>query len=167
MIFYTDEDGVRREKTVEAIRDSGTGVTWATRFLLNANMDDGVDPYFNMYGRVWPIRTHQRQFAPVKTVVAQETGEEPRAGRALDSLVSHGCIISGATVRNSVLSYNVFVHSWATVEESVVMENVVVGRHARIKKAIIAEGVDIPPYTEIGFDPRKDRKRFKVSIEYG
>jgi glucose-1-phosphate adenylyltransferase len=66
-------------------------------------------------------------------------------------------------VSNSVLSYNVFVQSWASVEESVVMENVVVGRHARIKKAIIAEGVRIPPHTEIGFNPAKDRERFKVT----
>jgi glucose-1-phosphate adenylyltransferase len=84
-------------------------------------------------------------------------------GKALDSLVAHGSILSGSIVRNSVLSYNVFVQSWATVEESVVMENVVVGRHSRIKKAIIAEGVRIPPHTEIGYSPRKDRKRFTVT----
>jgi glucose-1-phosphate adenylyltransferase len=62
-----------------------------------------------------------------------------------------------------VLSYNVFVQSWSSVEESVIMENVVVGRHARIKKAIIAEGVRIPPQTEIGYNPRRDRKRFTVT----
>jgi glucose-1-phosphate adenylyltransferase len=74
-----------------------------------------------------------------------------------------GSIISGGLVQNSVLSYNVFVHSWAIVEESVIMENVVVGRHARIKKAIIAEGVRIPPNTEIGYNPDEDRKRFTVT----
>jgi glucose-1-phosphate adenylyltransferase len=62
-----------------------------------------------------------------------------------------------------VLSYNVFVQSWASVEESVIMENVVVGRHARIKKAIIAEGVRVPPHSKIGYDPKKDRKRFTVT----
>ena len=66
-------------------------------------------------------------------------------------------------MRNSVLSYNVFVHSWALVDESVIMENVVIGRHARIKKAIISEGVEIPPNTEIGYHPRKDRERFLVT----
>jgi len=164
IIYYTDEQGIRREETVEAIRDSGY---WRDVGTLdsywNANMDlTGVDPYFNMYGRLWPIRTYQRQYPPVKTVFAQETGEV-RAGRALDSVVAHGCIISGGLVRNSVLSYNVYVHSWAVVEESVIMENVVIGRHARIKKAIIAEGVDIPPYTEIGYHPKKDRQRFRVT----
>ena len=164
VIFYTDEDGERRE-TVETIRDAGY---WRDVGTLdsywNANMDmTGVDPYLNMYGRHWPIRTFQRQFPPVKTVFAQESGQKPRVGKALDSLVAHGSILSGSIVRNSVLSYNVFVQSWATVEESVVMENVVVGRHSRIKKAIIAEGVRIPPHTEIGYNPTKDRKRFTVT----
>ena len=164
VIYYTDEDGVRRE-SVKTIRDAGY---WRDVGTLdsywNANMDmTGIDPYFNMYGRHWPIRTFQRQYPPVKTVFAQESGLKPRAGQALDSLVAHGSILSGSMVRNSVLSYNVFVQSWATVEESVIMENVVVGRHARIKKAIIAEGVRIPSNTEIGYNPRKDRKRFTVT----
>jgi glucose-1-phosphate adenylyltransferase len=62
-----------------------------------------------------------------------------------------------------VLSYNVLVRSWALVEESVIMENVVIGRRSRIKKAIIAEGVHIPPDTEIGYDPKKDRERFTIT----
>jgi glucose-1-phosphate adenylyltransferase len=162
--FYTDEDGERRE-TVETIRDAGY---WRDVGTLdsywNANMDmTGVDPYFNMYGQHWPIRTFQRQFPPVKTVFAQESGQKPRVGKALDSLVAHGSILSGGLIRNSVLSYNVFVQSWASVEESVIMENVVVGRHARIKKAIIAEGVRIPSHTEIGYNPREDRKRFTIT----
>jgi glucose-1-phosphate adenylyltransferase len=165
VIVHTNRDGVRSESVVEATRDSGY---WRDVGTLdsywNANMDlTGVDPHFNMYGRLWPIRTYQRQYPPVKTVFAQESSPEPRAGRALDSLVSHGSILSGGMVLNSVLSYNVFVQSWAMVEESVIMENVVIGRHARIKKAIIDEGVRIPPYTEIGYDPKKDRERFKVT----
>lgn len=163
--FFTDEDGSRRERVVKAVRDSGY---WRDVGNLdsywNANMDlTGVDPFFNMYGRHWPIRTFQRQYPPVKTVFAHESGSEPRVGHALDSLVAHGSIISGGTVRNSVLSYNVFVRSWALVEESVIMENVVIGRHARIKKAIITEGVHIPPHTEIGYNPGKDRERFTVT----
>ena len=165
VIVHTNKDGVRRESIVEATRDSGY---WRDVGTLdsywNANMDlTGVDPYFNLYGRHWPIRTFQRQYPPVKTVFAQEFNSKPRAGRALDSLVAHGSILSGGMVLNSVLSYNVFIQSWALVEESVIMENVVIGRHSRIKKAIIAEGVRIPPYTEIGYDPKKDRERFKVT----
>jgi glucose-1-phosphate adenylyltransferase len=165
VIIDTDEDGVRREKTVESVKDSGYWRDVGTLDAYwNANMDlTGVEPYFNMYGRIWPIRTFQRQYPPVKTVFAQESGSKARAGKALDSLVAHGSIISGSLVRNSVLSYNVFVQSWSSVEESVIMENVVVGRHSRIKKAIIAEGVRIPPQTEIGYNPRRDRKRFTVT----
>jgi glucose-1-phosphate adenylyltransferase len=165
MVVFTDEDGDRREGVTEVVRDSGY---WRDVGNLdsywNANMDlTGVDPFFNMYGQYWPIRTFQRQYPPAKSVFAQELGSKPRAGRALDSLVAHGSILSGGVVRNSVLSYNVFVQSWASVEESVIMENVLIGRYARIKKAIITEGVHIPHHTEIGYNPRKDRKRFTVT----
>jgi len=165
VILYTDEEGVLREKRVDHARDSSYWRDVGTLDAYwNANMDlTGVDPYFNMYGRLWPIRTFQRQHPPVKTVFSQEGGPDVRAGRALDSLVAHGSIISGGVVRNSVLSYNVFVHSWSLVEESVIMENVVVGRHARIKKAIIADGVHVPPHTEIGYHPEVDRDRFTVT----
>jgi glucose-1-phosphate adenylyltransferase len=165
VVVRTDEEGIRRETIEETTRDSGYWRDVGTLDAYwNANMDlTGVDPYFNMYGKFWPIRTHQRQYPPVKTVFAQESGQKPRAGKALDSLVSHGSIISGALVINSVLSYNVFVQSWASVEESVVMENVVIGRHARIKKAIVSEGVHIPHHEEIGFVPKKDRSRFTVT----
>jgi glucose-1-phosphate adenylyltransferase len=165
IILYTDEEGILREKRVDHARDSAYWRDVGTLDAYwNANMDlTGVDPYFNMYGRRWPIRTFQRQHPPVKTVFSQEWGPDARAGRALDSLVAHGSIISGGVVRSSVLSYNVFVHSWSLVEESVIMENVVVGRHARIKKAIIAEGVHIPPHTEIGYHPEIDRSRFTVT----
>ncbi len=165
ILLYTDEEGILRERRVEHARDSSYWRDVGTLDAYwNANMDlTGVDPYFNMYGKLWPIRTFQRQYPPVKTVFSQESGQEARAGRALDSLVAHGSIISGGVVRNSVLSYNVFIHSWSSVEESVLMEGVVVGRHARIKKAIIAEGVNIPPHTEIGYRPEVDRKRFTVT----
>jgi glucose-1-phosphate adenylyltransferase len=159
-----DSEGVRKT-VIEPARDGGY---WRDVGTLdsywNANMDlTGVDPYFNLYGKRWPLRTFQRQYPPVKTVFAQETGTNSRAGRALDSLVAHGSIISGAFVSNSVLSYNVFVQSWATVEESVLMENVVIGRKAKIKKAIIGEGTHIPAGEEIGVSPVRDRKRFTIT----
>ena len=165
IVIRTDENGIRREETEERSRDSGYWRDVGTLDAYwNANMDlTGVDPYFNMYGRLWPIRTYQRQYPPVKTVFGQESGSKPRAGRALDSLVAHGSIISGGLVVNSVLSYNVLVQSWALVEESVIMENVAIGRHARIKKAIISEGVRIPHHMEIGYDPKKDMERFTVT----
>ncbi|MBN2060489.1 MAG: glucose-1-phosphate adenylyltransferase [Deltaproteobacteria bacterium] len=161
----TGKDGIRRETVVDAARDSGYWRDVGTLDAYwNANMDlTGVDPYFNMYGRLWPIRTYQRQYPPVKTVFAQESDRKPRVGKAIDSLVAHGSILSGGVVRNSILSYNVFIQSWATVEESVIMENVVIGRNSKIKKAIIAENVRIPHHTEVGYDPVQDRKRFKVT----
>ena len=164
-VVCINEDGMRMEKTVESIQDS---VYWRDVGTLdsywNANMDlTGVEPYFNMYGRLWPIRTFQRQYPPVKTVFSQESVSPPRAGRALDSLVAHGSILSGSLVRNSVISYNVFIQSWASVEESIVMENVVIGRHAKIKKAIIAEGAHVPARIKIGYKPAEDRRRFTVT----
>ncbi len=123
----------------------------------------GVDPYFNLYGQKWPVRTFQKQYPPAKMVFASEAEDPPRAGKALDSLVSHGCVLSGSVVRNSVLSYNVVVQSWSLVEESVVMEDVVIGRNCRIKKAIIANQTRVPANTHIGMDLSEDRKRFTVT----
>jgi glucose-1-phosphate adenylyltransferase len=82
---------------------------------------------------------------------------------ALDSIVSHGTIISGGVVKNSVLSYNVMVRSWSEVRESVIMSEVEIGRHSRIMKAIIDKNNIIPPNTQIGYDPEEDRKRFTVT----
>jgi len=165
LLVYINKEGKLRKKDVESIRDSGYWRDVGTLDAYwNANMDlTGVDPYFNLYGRQWPIRTFQRQYPPAKTVFAKENGTKPRAGKALDSLVAHGSIISGAQVRNSVLSYNVLLRSWSLVEESVIMENVIIGRHCRIKKTIITEGTQIPHHTEIGYNPRKDQKRFTVT----
>lgn len=128
-----------------------------------ANMDlVSVDPLLNLYDRTWPIRTYQSQNPPAKFVFAQEV-EGGRLGIALDSIVSHGCIISGGRVQNSVLSPNVRINSYADVRESVLMENVEIGRHCRIRRAIIDKDVKIPPGTEIGYDLESDAKRFHVT----
>jgi glucose-1-phosphate adenylyltransferase len=128
----------------------------------NANMDlTGVEPAFNVYGTKWPLRTFQAQFPPVKTVFKNKPAN--RIGAALDSIVSHGTIISGGVVKDSILSYNVTVRSWSEVRESVIMSDVEIGRHCRIMKAIIDKNNIIPPNTEIGYDPENDRKRFTVT----
>ncbi len=128
----------------------------------NANMDlTGVEPAFNVYGTKWPLRTFQAQYPPVKTVFKNKSAN--RIGMALDSIVSHGTIISGGVVKNSILSYNVTVRSWSEVRESVIMSDVEIGRHSRIMKAIIDKNNIIPPNTEIGYDPENDRKRFIVT----
>ena len=164
-IYLTKEDGSRELTFVKKTRDSAY---WRDVGNLdaywNANMDlTGVDPFFNLYGRKWPIRTYQDQSPPVKTVFANERAENYHVGKALDSLVSHGCIISGSTVRSSVLSRNVFVHSYSLVDESVIMDHVEIGRYCKIKKAIIDKSNNIPPGTVIGYEPEEDRKRFKVT----
>jgi glucose-1-phosphate adenylyltransferase len=163
-IYMTMEDGERQLQLEPHPRDSGY---WRDVGSLdaywNANMDlTGVEPYFNLYGRKWPIHTYQLAAPPAKFVFATERHDGHRVGKALDSLVAPGCIISGV-VRNSVLAYNVVLRSWAEVDESVIMDGVVVGRHCKIKKAIIDKDNLIPPHTEIGYNPSKDRKRFTVT----
>jgi glucose-1-phosphate adenylyltransferase len=127
------------------------------------NMDlVAVDPKLSLYNRRWPIYTAPAHTAaPAKFVFANE--EEKRVGRATDSLVSEGCIVSGGRVDRSVLSANVRVNSYADVQESILFEGVKVGRHARIRRAIIDKHVEIPPGLQIGYDPEEDRKRFFVS----
>jgi glucose-1-phosphate adenylyltransferase len=164
-VFQADPSGSRRLHLVEATRDSQYWRDVGTLDAYwNANMDlTGIDPFFNLYGSLWPIRTLQRQYPPAKFVFNQPERSKPRIGAAVDSLVSHGCIISGGTVRSSVLSRNVMVRSWAQVDESVIMDHVEVGRHCKIKKAIIDKHNIIPPHTEIGINPLADRERFTVT----
>jgi glucose-1-phosphate adenylyltransferase len=164
-VFQADPGGARRPHLVDATRDSQYWRDVGTLDAYwNANMDlTGIDPFFNLYGTLWPIRTRQRQYPPAKFVFNQPERSEPRIGTAVDSLVSHGCIISGATVRSSVLSCNVMVRSWAQVDESVIMDHVEVGRHCKIKKAIIDKHNIIPPHTEIGINPQADREKFPVT----
>jgi glucose-1-phosphate adenylyltransferase len=128
-----------------------------------ANMDlVSVDPLLNLYDKAWPIRTYQAQNPPAKFVFAQEK-KGGRLGIALDSIVAHGCIVSGGRVQNSVLSPNVRINSYSEVNDSILMENVDIGRHCRIRKAIIDKDVVIPPHTEIGYDLEEDRKHYHVT----
>ena len=122
-----------------------------------------VSPIFNLYDRNWPIRTYEGQYPPAKTVFADE--EKGRAGKALDSIICSGVIISGGRVTKSVLSPGVRVNSYAEVSESILFHNVVVGMRAKVKKAIIDKGVRIPDGMKIGYDLENDRKKFYVSEE--
>jgi glucose-1-phosphate adenylyltransferase len=139
-------------------RDVGTVDSfWA------ANMDlVGVDPVFNLYDRAWPLRTYQPTYPPAKFVFSDDF-PGGRCGKALDSIVSPGAIVSGSVVRRSVLSPNVCIDGWSEVNDSVLMADVTVGEHCRINRAIIDKGVTIPPRTDIGIDEAEDRRRFFVS----
>ena len=163
-IYVTLENGERQLRLEPHTRDSAYWRDVGTLDAYwNANMDlTGVDPYFNLYGRRWPIHTYQPPAPPAKFIFANERSNGFRVGKALDSIVASGCIVSGI-VRNSVLAHNVVVRSWATVDESVILNDTVVGRNCRIRKAIIDKHNDLPPGTEIGYHPQEDRKRFTVT----
>lgn len=136
-------------------RDVGTvDAFWEANIELAS-----VTPELNMYDAQWPIWTYQEQLPPAKFVF----DDDGRRGMAVDSMVSGGCLISGSTVRRSVLFSNVHVHSFSSVEESVVLPDVDIGRDCRIRRAVIDKGCSIPPGTVIGEDLAADSKRFHVS----
>jgi glucose-1-phosphate adenylyltransferase len=122
-----------------------------------------IHPQFNLYNFRWPIRTGATHDPPAKFVFRDEA--QARVGIATDSLVSHGCIISGGRIHRSVLGVGCRVNSFSEVEESVLFERVRVGRHAKIRRCIIDKDVEIPAGTVIGFDRAADKERFVVTDE--
>ena len=136
-------------------RDVGT-----LEAYYDANMDvAAVSPVFNLYDNKWPIRTRVRQYPPAKFVF----GEPGRTGQAINSIVSAGCIVSGAVVRNSVLSQDVRVNSYSELDSSIVFSHVNIGRHCRIRRAIIDRDVQLPEGTVIGYDRNEDKKNYFVT----
>ena len=126
----------------------------------DAHMDlISVDPMFNLYNEDWPILTWPEQLPPAKFVFE----EEGRVGAAMNSMVCAGVVVSGGTVRRSILSPGVHVHSHALVEGSVLMHDVDVGRGAIVRNAIVDKNVRIAPGARVGVDPEADRARFPVS----
>ncbi|MEY4768356.1 MAG: glucose-phosphate adenylyltransferase [Pseudomonadota bacterium] len=136
-------------------RDVGTlDAYWA------ANMElIGVKPDLNLYDSSWPIWTYQEQNPPAKFVF----NDDDRRGTAVDSMVSGGCVISGATVTHSLLFSNVRVNSYSVIKDSLLLPEVNIGRHCRISKAIIEKGCHIPEGTVIGENRADDERRFHVS----
>ena len=143
----TDEQGYWRDVgTVDAF--------WEANLELI-----GITPELNLYDDEWPIWTYQEQLPPAKFVF----DDEDRRGMAVDSMVSGGCIISGAQVRHSLLFSNVKINSFSTLEDAVILPEVDIGRHCHIKRAVIDRGCQIPEGTVIGEDPIEDAKRFHVT----
>lgn len=153
---FVDENKEGTHKEIQYWRDVGTiDAYW------EANMDlVEVDPLFNVYDRMWPLRTVMPVAPPAKFVFAQEGR---RFGVAIDSIVSPGCIVSGGIVKRSVLSPWVRVNSYSHIEESILMEGCSIGRHAHVRRAIIEKNVRIPEHAVIGYDLHEDAKRFRVT----
>jgi glucose-1-phosphate adenylyltransferase len=129
--------------------------------FYDAHMDlISVEPEFNLYNREWPILTWPDPLPPAKFVFDEDDG---RRGTALDSMVCAGVVISGATVRRSVLSPGAHLHSYAEVEDSVLMQGVDVGQRAVVRRAIVDKNVRIARGAEVGVDPVADRERFTIS----
>ncbi len=119
-----------------------------------------VHPIFNLYNDKWPILTHIPSQPPAKFV--HDSGD--RVGRAINSVVSNGVIVSGGLVLDSVLSPGVRVNSWSRVERSVIMHNTRIGRYAVVRDAILDKNVVVPDNVVVGVDKEHDRARgFVVS----
>jgi glucose-1-phosphate adenylyltransferase len=140
-------------------RDVGTvEAYWAA----NIDLTD-VSPRLDLYDREWPIWTYAEITPPAKFVHDDET----RRGRAISSLVSGGCIISGSSLRRSLLFTGVRVNSYASVENAVILPYVDIGRSARLKNVVIDRGVRIPEGLVVGEDPAEDARRFRYSPDKG
>ncbi|HEY3453019.1 MAG TPA: glucose-1-phosphate adenylyltransferase [Bryobacteraceae bacterium] len=125
-----------------------------------ASMDlRSVSPALNLYNRQWPLRTAGYFDAPAKFVF----DEDGRRGMAIDSIISGSSIISGGSVRCSVLGRSVRIHTGAEVEDSVIFDNCDIGRHAKVRHAILDKNVKIPEGAEIGYNLEKDRKKYHVT----
>ncbi len=136
-------------------RDVGTiDAFWGANMELTK-----VTPELNLYDEEWPIWTHQEQTPPAKFVF----DDENRRGMAIDSMVAGGTIISGATVRRSMLFTRVRVHSFSLVEDSVLLPSVEIERNCVIRRAVIDKRCRIPEGMRIGVDLDEDRRRFHVS----
>ncbi|MCB1749379.1 MAG: glucose-1-phosphate adenylyltransferase [Gammaproteobacteria bacterium] len=136
-------------------RDVGTiDAYWRTNLEIA-----GVTPPLDLYDEDWPIHTAPRELPPAKFVF----DDDGRRGIAIDSLVANGCIVSGATVRRSVLSDNVRIEQGSLVEDCVVLPDARIGARCRVRRAVIDSGAHIPDDTEIGYDAAADAERFELS----
>lgn len=143
-------------------RDAGY---WRDVGTLDSYFDAHLDlcavhPVFNLYNDQWPILTYVPSQPPAKFV--HDSGD--RIGRAINSVVSNGVIVSGGLVLDSVLSPGVRVNSWSRVERAVVMHNTRIGRYAVVENAILDKNVVVPEGAVVGVDKDHDRARgFVVS----
>ena len=134
-------------------RDAGTVDAY---YSANIDLTDVV-PDLDLYDQDWPIWTYGEMTAPAKFV----HDVDGRRGSAISSLVSGGCIVSGASLRRSLLFTNVHLHSYADVEGAVILPYVDIGQGARLRNVVVDRGVRIPPGLIVGEDPVADARRFR------
>ena len=142
--------------------NSEAEVYWRDVGTIDAYWEANIDltmpvPALDLYDRGWPIWTYGEITPPAKFV----HNDDGRRGRAVDSLVSGGCIISGASVNRSLLFTGVHVHSYSSIENAVIMPRVDVGRGARLSKVVIDADVRIPEGLVVGEDHDRDAQRFR------
>ena len=136
-------------------RDVGT-----LEAYYEAHMDlCSVRPVLNLYNRRWPIRTASYPDPSAKFTF----DEESRAGQAIGSVISGGCVLSGGLVRSSILGRGVHIRSGALVEESIIFDNCDIGRRTRIRRAILDENVVVSDDATIGCDVEQDRQLYHVA----
>jgi glucose-1-phosphate adenylyltransferase len=136
-------------------RDVGT-----IEAYYEATMDlRAVTPALNLYNRRWPLRGAGYDDPPAKFTF----DEENRRGQAVDSIVCGGTILSGSTVRNSVLGRGVHIHSGALVEDSIIFDNCDVGRFSKLRRVILDKNVKLADGTVIGYDAESDARKYHVS----
>ncbi|MER3479804.1 MAG: glucose-1-phosphate adenylyltransferase [Meiothermus sp.] len=139
---------------------SGPNTYWRDVGTLDAYFEASMDlvavtPEFDLYNEEWPLRAANYNSPPAKFV--HEAGD--RIGQAFNSLLAGGVIVSGGTVRDSVIFRRVRINSYSLVERSVLFDHVRVGRYAKLKNVIVDKNVEIPPHTQIGYDLEADRAR--------
>ncbi len=134
-------------------RDVGTVDAY---WEANIDLTDFV-PGLDLYDREWPIWTYAEIVPPAKFI----HDEAERRGQAVSSLVSGGCIVSGSSIRRSLLFTGVHTHSYATIEGGVVLPYAEIGRHARLTNVVVDRGVRIPEGLVVGEDPALDAARFR------
>ncbi|MBI4304134.1 MAG: glucose-1-phosphate adenylyltransferase [Chloroflexi bacterium] len=145
-------EGRRNKVLVDRTRDSPYWKDVGTiDSYYEASMDlIGVDPLFNLYGEKWPLRTYQRPLPPSKCIIG---------GKALESIMCDGCIISGGTAWRSILSPGVIVEREALVDESIIFDDVIIEPYARVRRAIVDKEVRIQSGASVGYDHQADIKR--------